>query len=74
MRPTMLTVSNSTEQTGQKGSSYFPYTAFMAIYTGNVMETTQTTMDLLNNYESDQPKTTQPPNNLIGNYVLAYEI
>ena len=74
MRPTMLTVSNSTEQTGQKGSSYFPYTAFMAIYTGNVMETTQTTMDLLNNYDSDQPKTTQPPNNLIGNYVLAYEL
>ena len=74
MRPTMLTVSNSTEQTGQKGSSYFPYKAFMLIYTGNVMETTQTTMDLLNNNDSDQPKTTQPPNNLIGNYVLAYEI
>ena len=74
MRPAMLTVSNSTEKAGQEDTSYFPYQTPMDIYTGNVMETSHTTMHLLNFTDSDEPKPTQHPSNLIGNCVLSYYI
>ena len=74
MSPMMITVSNSTEQAGQEGTSYHSLSSTKVNdYAGYLMENIEnmkTTVRLFNRTESDPPKKTPQPINLNGNYEI----
>ena len=74
MSPMMKTVSNSTEQAVQGGTSYHSLSNTQlndyARYVMENIENMQTTVRFFNSTESDPPETTQQPINLNGNYEI----
>lgn len=74
MSPMMKTVSNSTEQAAQGGTSYHSLSNTQlndyARYVMENIENMQTTVRLFNSTESDPPETTQQAINLNGNYEI----